>query len=104
MQIPPRRGILTASNQNRPVKSENEYDGKQVLKDTNTKTTSTLSTRVKTTTTAVFQKRRPVLNDVSNAKLQQKVQKPMTFYIRSVATIVLKSTNKGYYIELLVFF
>ena len=79
MQIPPRRGILTASNQNRPVKSENEYDGKQVLKDTNTKTTSTLSTRVKTTTTAVFQKRRPVLNDVSNAKLQQKVQKPMTF-------------------------
>jgi len=73
--IPPRRGILTASNQNRPIKSENEYesDAKQSLKDSNTKLTSTLVTRVKTTTTtAVFQKRRPVLNDVSNAKIQQK--------------------------------
>jgi len=72
--IPPRRGILTASNQNRPVNSENENNAKQSIKDANTKT-SAQTTRLKsatTTNTNVFQKRRSVLNDVSNAKSQQK--------------------------------
>lgn len=91
--IPHKRGILTASNQNRPIKSENEPDHKQPLKDANTKLTSTTqSTRVKSTTATVFQKRRPVLNDVSNAKSQSKPadenEKP------SVLTTEIKKTNR----------
>ncbi|KAI8579954.1 hypothetical protein K450DRAFT_239888 [Umbelopsis ramanniana AG] len=78
--IPPRRGILTASNQNRLVNSENENNAKQSVKDANTKTSSQ-TTRLKsatTTNTNVFQKRRSVLNDVSNAKSQQKkMRKPL---------------------------